>query len=83
MSEDHVSCIVCGSIVNIVEVDGPNHPFWKCMNDSECRENLTTQQDVSTGDTNVRNIVGAGSCPKCGTDREWIFRATCCPNCDL
>jgi len=70
MNEDHVSCIVCGSIVNIVEVDGPNHPFWKCINDSECRENLTTQQGVSTGDTNVRrehsNRDGNPDCPKCG-----------------
>lgn len=31
---DHISCIVCNSIVNIVEVDGPNHKFWKCLNDA-------------------------------------------------
>jgi len=71
MNEDHVSCIVCGSIVNIVEVDGPNHPFWKCINDSECRENLTTQQGVSAGDTNVRNTnrhnhLDARNCTRCG-----------------
>jgi hypothetical protein len=78
VENDHVNCIVCGSIVNIIEVEGPNHAFWKCMRDEECRENLTNQEkDVSNVGNNRSGSDGNGwgigyitesvyRCRKCG-----------------
>lgn len=84
MENDHVNCIVCGSIVNIIEVEGPNHAFWKCMNDDECRENLTNQEkDVSNvGNNRISPGWGIGypdafRCKRCGKPEGSILVEAC------